>query len=59
MFKVVQSYHLEYWETVSSFSESEHCLLVNVVCSYTTINGKTLHFMLSFHAQGFKSGSGH
>ena len=29
MFKIVQSYHLEYWETVSSFSESEHCILVN------------------------------
>ena len=25
----------------------------------TTINGKTLHFVFSFHAQGFKSGSGH
>ena len=30
-----------------------------VVCSYTTINGKTLHFVFSFLAQGFNSGSGH
>ena len=59
MFKVVQSYHLEYWETVSSFSESEHCLLVNCFVFYTTINGETLHIVFSFHTQGFKSGSGH
>ena len=34
-------------------------IVLTVVCSYTTINGKTLHFVFSFHAQGFKSGCGH
>ena len=58
MFKDVQSYHLEYWKTASSFSESEHCLYVNC-CVCTIINGKTLHFVFSFLAQGFNSGPGH
>ena len=57
MFEVVQSYHLQYWETVSSFSESEHCLLVGCCVFYTTINGETLHLVFSFHTQGFKSWS--
>ena len=33
--------------------------VLTVVCSYTTINGKTLYFVFSFLVQGFNSGSGH
>ena len=42
---------------MSSFSESEYCLLVGCCVFYTTINGETLHLVFSFHAQRFKSGS--
>ena len=33
--------------------------VLTVVCFYTTINGKTLHSVFGFIAQGFISGSRH
>ena len=37
--------------------ESEHCSCVNCCVFYTTINGKTSHFVFSFLHKGLFSGS--